>query len=167
YNRVLAASMGSLDKSRIGGTRMGSRQEYVMPNPLDWLIDRYSDRPRALQKMIDLADRLPARWDTEQESRYRDRMTRLASTVLEVANDMTVADKPTAFRERFTAATALEIQRFVVYLVYLSLPNRDWPQPVAWDSEVGCPRVYHLDSMLEHAERLVLTLVALWLQGEV
>ncbi|KJR66206.1 hypothetical protein VY88_09345 [Azospirillum thiophilum] len=145
---------------------MGSRQEYVMPNPLDWLIDRYSDRPRALQNMIDLADRLPAQWDTEQESRYRHRMTRLASTVLEVANVTTVADKPMAFRERFTVATALEVQRFVVYLIYLSLPDQVWPQPVAWDSEAGSPRVYHLDRMLEHAEQLVLTLLARRLQSE-
>lgn len=137
-----------------------------MPDPLDWLFDRYGCRPRSLQKMIDLAGWLPARWDTEQEGRYRDRMIRLANTVLDVSNDTTVADKLAAFRERFTDATALEIQRFVIYLVYLSLPDQGWPQPVAWDSEAGCPRVYHIDSLREHAERLVLTLVALRLRDE-
>ena len=137
-----------------------------MPDPLDWLFDRYGCRPRSLQKMIELADRLPVRWDTEQETRYRDRMIRLANTVLGVAEDSTIADMGLAFRERFTAATALEIQRFVIYLVYLSLPDQGWPQPVAWDSEAGCPRVYHIDSLREHAERLVLTLVALRLRDE-
>jgi hypothetical protein len=116
--------------------------------------------------MIELADRLPARWDSVQEGRYRDHMIRLANTVLEVSNDTTVTKVPIAFRERLTSATALEIQRFVVYLVYLSLPDQAWPQPVVWDFEAGCPRVYHIDPLLEHAERLVLTLVALRLHDE-
>ena len=136
-----------------------------MPDPLDWLFDRYGGRPRAGPGGGELAERLPARWDSVQEGRYCNRMIRLANTVLEVVND-TPVDKLAAFRERLTPTTALEIQRFVIYLVYSSLPDQGWPQPVAWDFEAGCPRVYHVDPLLEHAERLVLTLVALRLRDE-
>lgn len=130
------------------------------PNPTDWLIDRYANRPAAIRKLIGLAADLPAKWDADQEGRYRGRVISLLENMLEVADDIAVTDKAKAFRQRFTMGSAMEIQRFMVYLIHQKIPDQDWPDPVTWDHVSGCPRVYHLESTLAFAEAIVLDLLA-------
>ncbi|MFP5513743.1 MAG: hypothetical protein ACLGJC_11735 [Alphaproteobacteria bacterium] len=131
-----------------------------MPNPLDWLIDRYAYRPTAIIKLMKLAASHPTPWNASQETQYRSRILEILGLMLEIADNTTVIDKVQAFHGRFTAAHAMEVQRFVVYLIFLVLPEQDWPQPVTWDHKIGRPRVYHLESMLIHAEALVIELLA-------
>ena len=134
-------------------------------HPSDQLLDRYLGKPNAIAKLISVAKNLPVRWDPEQESPYRERMIDLLMTVQTVAQDDAIQDRTAVFNERFTAANYLEIKRFVVYVIFISLPDANWKQPVAWDSEGGRPVVYHLDSMLEQAEEIVLSLLARHLCG--
>lgn len=136
------------------------------PGPLDWLIDRYSSRPAAIRKLIDLASRQPPRWNADQEASYRSGVFAQLKAMLQIAEDSRVVDKPAAFREAFTHADSLEVQRFLTYLIFLIIPNGGWPEPVVWDSAAGCPRIYHLDPQLEYAEKLVVTLLARRLRGE-
>lgn len=131
-----------------------------MPDPRDWLADRYANRPAAIIKLMELAADHPTPWDAEQETRYRGRILEILGAMLEVTNDTTIINKAQAFHERFTAAHAMEVQRLVVYLIFLVLPDQDWPQPVTWDHTAGRPRVYHLEPMLIHAEAMILDLLA-------
>ncbi|MDQ2106472.1 hypothetical protein [Azospirillum isscasi] len=131
-----------------------------MPDPLDWLADRYAYRPAAIIKLMVLAADHPTTWDAEQETHYRGRLLDILGHMLEIADDTTVIDKAQAFRERFTAAHAMEVQRLVVYLIFLTLPDQGWPEPVTWDHATGRPQVYHLEPMLIHAEAMVLGLLA-------
>ncbi len=131
-----------------------------MPDPLNWLADRYAYRPAAITKLMVLAADHPTPWDAEQEAQYRSRILEILGGMLEVANDAAVADKAQAFHERFTAAHAVEVQRLVVYLIFLTLPDQGWPEPVTWDQATGRPRVYHLEPMLIHAEAMILDLLA-------
>lgn len=130
------------------------------PDPVDWLIDRYAYRGNAVIKLMQLAADQPTPWDAEQEIRYRSRVLDILEVMLNIAADTAIADKGEAFRMRFTVAQAMEVQRFVVYLIFLTLPDENWPDPVSWDHAAGCPRVFHLESMLTHAEATVLALLA-------
>ncbi|GLR81421.1 hypothetical protein HUE56_15170 [Azospirillum oryzae] len=134
--------------------------------PLDWLIDRYASRPAAIRKLIDLAIRQPVRWNADQEIRYRSGIIARLTAMMELAEDASVADKAVAFREMFTHADSLEVQRFLTYLIFLIIPDGGWPEPVVWDSAAGRPRSFHLDSQLEYAEKLVVTLLARRLRSE-
>lgn len=129
------------------------------PDPLDWLVERYAYRPDAIIKLMELAANQPTPWDAEQEPLYRGRILNLLESMLEIA-DATIADKGEAFRQRFTVAQAMEVQRCVAYLIFLVLSDQEWPEPVTWDHVGGVPRIYHLESMLTHAETTVLDLLA-------
>lgn len=131
---------------------------------IDWLIDRYSRRPGPLTQLITLACRLPPRWDAKQEAAFRDRVVRVGTAMLDVVQDATVTDKAAKFRERFNADDAEVVKAAVVYLIFLTLPDYDWPEPVEWDADAGRPRINDLDGMLRHAEALVLELLAIRLR---
>lgn len=136
------------------------------PGPLGWLIDRYESRPAAIRKLINMATRQPAQWNADQETRYRDGVIARLTAMLEIAEDSSVADKAVAFRETFTHADSLEVQRFLTYLIFLILPDGGWTEPVVWDPAAGRPRTYHLDLQLEYAEKLVVTLLARRLRSD-
>lgn len=134
------------------------------PHPADWLADRYGRRPGPLTQLITLACRLPPRWDAKQEAAFRDHVVRVGTAMLDVVQDATITDKAEEFRQRFDAQDAEAIKRAVVYLIFLTLPDHDWPEPVAWDADAGRPKINDLDAMLRHAEALVLELLALRLR---
>ncbi|NYZ11615.1 hypothetical protein HL658_03565 [Azospirillum sp. RWY-5-1] len=126
---------------------------------LDRLFDRYINKPHSIARLISISESLPARWNPEQEAQYREEIVCLLTAFLNIVLDQEMAERASAFRGRFTEADICEVKRFVVYVIFLSLPNEDWPQPVIWDSAAGRPMVNHLDNTLEFAEELVLTLL--------
>lgn len=132
----------------------------------DRLFNRYINKPNSIAKLISISASLPTRWNPEQEAHYRKNIACLLTAVLDIIQDEEMLNKAVTFGERFTSADVLEIKRFVVYIIFVLLPNEDWPQSVIWDSTIGRPVVYHLDTMLEFAEGLVLTLIARRLTGE-
>lgn len=134
------------------------------PHPSDWLFAHFGRRPGHLMLLITLACRLPARWDAGQESAFRDRVILLVVAMLGITQDIAILRKITAFRQRFDAADSDTIKRAAVYLIFLARPDYDWPETVEWDADAGRPRIQDINGMLEHAEGLVLELLAIRLR---
>jgi hypothetical protein len=93
--------------------------------PFDRLLERYASKPNSIVRLIASAGKLLARWSADQEGQYRNKIVDLLTAMLDVALDETIAEKLPAFSERFTATDVLELKRFVVYVIFLSVPHAD------------------------------------------
>lgn len=132
----------------------------------DWLYDTYGRRPERLATLIDLAERLPLRWNADQELEYRESILGLVAAMVEIIESPVTDDLAREFHDRLAPGVEAEIQRFVVYLVFVAIPEGGWPEQVVWID--GKPHVQFLEDMLHHAEATVLAVLAKRLreQGE-